>query len=749
MPRFLILTVLCFAIYCGPCSAQSITFSPDQSFAPINKEIITGINNPWLYFQVEGTYDTLQNKFTSSEYSDDLIDQISPLHISNLRFPGGTLANFYHFYGAQGYGGQSNELECRSGLLDIPLDMKQRMANDNRQDQNAIVHHVSMVNKLEASQGNNVSTNYVLNILTHYINGDFLDYNWAIDSIIKFHFEEEGLDEAIPLTFRNIDEDVIPLLAPQMNKIMDDPLMQSVIEILKTDNNFVTRVVENLAALNYLKQNDIDIQGIELGNELYFYYMLFDDDLSEVAYDCLTYNDEDPIQTSDLTIGSILQGTIKYLMLYQIYDEAIKEFIGDYKLGLTMGPETSVIAIDDTTSFRIQKTWRGFTKLMYFWNLSMALHPEAPALIQHHYVSKLWECGFANFDNLEDILPTYPSYFEFYFDHLDDFIYEHIPDTIDKEIWITEWNIKGTTASNTMVQAGFIAHFFDFFLEHSCSDQLAQITSSNYHNLIIDLFYAFALINAEVDPKTGKMTSKINLMYYPFLMFSEVFQSNNTLYNSKINFSDVLPIGTENYMLKQDAYFNVEDNIIEYVYSNYSNDTITISLDSIKLNNEITKYATIEKHQFLNADKWYSSNQGCANIYDSLNQKYFDYSFEGNLIIDEENLILYPNTLGNYRLRFEDRVLTSNSFGEVKDEITLYPNPNQGAFTLSNLGETNFRLRITDVMGKVVTEIKVGAHSNQIDLDLNQGTYFANIFHLKDETKLETLKFTIVGSSLE
>ncbi len=730
--------------------AQSLYFKIDQQCDVTNDSIIHSFNNPWIYNQLKANYNAVSEDFYYSSYSEDLIDELSPLQINNLRFPGGTIANFYHFFGEKGYGIDLNELECREGLLDIPQDIIKRTLHDQFMDTNIIVHHVEQVKKLENVQGNKVSTNYVLNIFTHYVNGDFFNINNKIDEAISETFTFNGLGSVLNQKFNTISETAIPDAIPLIYQILGSEKIDEAKASLKADLNFQTRVTENIGALLYLTLNGLKLNAIELGNELYFYLMFFDDDLSEIGFDCTNINPNNQIKLADLSIGGIIQSLVKYLLLYDIYDETIKKFVGDYPLGLVMGPHGSVIEFEGPTVFNIKREWNSYNKIMHLWNLSMALHPKAKGLIQHHYMNKIWGCGLVAFDNLESALPTYPTYYNFYFDHLEDIIYESIPDTIEKDIWMTEWNMEGATGSNTIVQTGYIAQFIDFILSHECNNKSSKISTINYHNLVIDIFWAFALINASYELKDGILIRKLkkNLMYFPFLIFSNIFKRNNTLTNVAIENNHILPMDIPDYLVKMDAYFSKDSNTLEFIYTNYSEDTLSISLDSIKVDVDPSFKASINTHQFLSAERWYSSNQGCVHIYDSTNQKYFDYKFNKNIILDQEKLILPPLSHGNYQLKFEDEAATpirQNHANRVH-LFNLFPNPNDGSFTVSNRTVELMTLQITNILGEEIHHQELYTGSNFIHIEFAPpGSYFAKIVNKTNGNIESVLKFTITN----
>ena len=83
---------------------------------------------------------------------------------------------------------------------------------------------------------------------------------------------------------------------------------------------FQARSAENVNAIARLLESDIEIAGIELGNENYAMTMLQDDDLSEIPFDCTT--PDSVIQqygTISLPLQAYMQAILKYGMLCKLY----------------------------------------------------------------------------------------------------------------------------------------------------------------------------------------------------------------------------------------------------------------------------------------------------------------------------------------------------------------------------------------------------------------------------------------------
>jgi len=91
-----------------------------------------------------------------------------------------------------------------------------------------------------------------------------------------------------------------------------------------------------------------------------------------------------------------------------------------------------------------------------------------------------------------------------------------------------------------------------------------------------------------------------------------------------------------------------------------------------------------------------------------------------------------------YQSAYSVQVPLSNDDNSLNDKITLYPNPAQDYFKLSNI--TNAEIIITDTMGKTVLVLNGVNDSQEINIaSLSKGIYFISI---KTENLNQTLKFS-------
>jgi len=113
--------------------------------------------------------------------------------------------------------------------------------------------------------------------------------------------------------------------------------------------------------------------------------------------------------------------------------------------------------------------------------------------------------------------------------------------------------------------------------------------------------------------------------------------------------------------------------------------------------------------------------------------------FTNNVVSNECNYSLIKSTATlNFSTPLTNTVYLENeNFENYPNKIGLYPNPNKGKFTISNL--ENFNIEIYDILGHLVFTKK--AAQNVIETGLKKGIYFVKI--TSEEGKIETQKMVV------
>ena len=323
-----------------------------------------------------------------------------------------------------------------------------------------------------------------------------------------------------------------------------------------------------------------------------------------------------------------------------------------------------------------------------------------------------------------------------------------------------------------------------FELEYQ--NTMNDISGGNYSNLQIHLDSLTSLnskLNKTIEEELNGIKASV-----PFSSVTDSMYVENlkyTIYGSPFTrFANILSLA---YFAQNTNEIELRDSILVYTNSLYFADSIMlVELDEMaSLMNGIAcpAYLSIKNSDIpLSMDlntiqqthltiKNYGSSLA-QNVYvkiskDGIFQFSSDSIFIGDIDVNEEKNFtfnitspLLADTICYYSITiFADSALTRPKGGAIlsvdmnsgikqinkmETNISIFPNPNEGLFTIEaeNLVEANLKIEITDNLGRKVYEENIANHSNkflhQIDLkDFLSGIYFLN---LKSETFNHTYK---------
>ena len=290
------------------------------------------------------------------------------------------------------------------------------------------------------------------------------------------------------------------------------------------DANIITAPsTEIIQIIQKLKENNINILGIELGNELY-----------------------------NTSFSNIIEGE-KYVKIAKQFSEDIKSKFPNLKIG--------VIAAPLNRKLRRHSIWNDLLIKEDFYD----------AIIIHSYakvIKGIDEAGQMIKEVSESV--DKKRTFEIYRDRILKFLKISYGNEIaaynslfnNKPIWLTEWNLQmSRTTGNTMFQSLFVS---SFLLELASNKQLKNINLSIYHNLA----------GRDVSGSIFMMDNKkmiTHSTYFPFTIVNSFFENEGSNISRKM---------INQYCFEYTAALSQDDNK-SYIWLNWSENSISISKDSI------------------------------------------------------------------------------------------------------------------------------------------------------------------------
>lgn len=705
--------------------AQSVNIEYDAA-NKLNKNFY-GVSAANMYSILQGDYNEATNMYDITFFGDGIIDELVNLDLNTIRFPGGTISQYYHFYNSTGYGSQNDELFCRAGYLPV-VGMEERLSTDYLYSENHIVPFAKMIKELETRQNRAIEVLYVINIMTHFFQGDFIPANPFIDSLIVLNAGSlsDKLDES--MTETSLDE------LEAASQIAADVMRDTTIELIKAyllnQDGFANRFTENLMALQFLDEKDVDVKGIEIGNESYSFTMLLDDDLSEIPFDCTT---PDSIIQSygniELSLKARLQGLIKYILIAEMYNDAVKSFF-DMETGVVIGASNQGVNNVGLDSFYIRKYTGADAKFKEVWNRALNKFDFFDAYIPHMYMQPQPDCEILEAFST-DALSTYiKARSNFYFDEVIPFQMANLLSfNKNKPFWATEWNINQPFVfSNTFAQA---SHTFQFLNRTSHLQNEYNLELLTYHQLVGWNFNRYALIRPEPIPAE-------NISYFPIRQaMYHAFDFTKQLFNEEwrivdIDFSNWLPeeiVNNRNIHLW--VYLSPDNTQLAINFLNTSN--IDFSLDltrRIDLNangsNDVIQH-NIENYviQILDAESMLSSNRGC----DEYPQYFDDYTVQ-SYSDAAQNAAIAAKSLGNIVLDLKQ--ITTSTIDNLSQQQVLYPNPANDAFRIKDAPNSKIeRIRLTTTLGKQVKNWSFATNKSYAIDGLENGSYLVQLLDSK------------------
>jgi hypothetical protein len=307
-------------------------------------------------------------------------------------------------------------------------------------------------------------------------------------------------------------------------------------KVMFVANMLTGTVDEMLFCLKFFKERNIEIAGVELGNEFYFreYRETFPD-----------------VET--------------YIQKARVFAVALKKF--DSKIPV------AVVAADPTEP----NPKNEHARFMNRWNQILGKESFYHAYVPHLYpkVKGCEEQGGENlkavFDCINVTLAT--DHFRYH-----EIVTEHYKQFYgNKKMWVTEWNVDAAnTTANTLRHAAFVSEFLMGLIDAN-NNNSNLIEHAFFHNLGSNGYAApiFSLTHQK-QVRYLKRVGNIayNTTYYPFLYLSNLIKSGAQRLESKIQY----PAGTDNLSFVARTFISRDAKKIYVYFANKGPQTVALDL---------------------------------------------------------------------------------------------------------------------------------------------------------------------------
>lgn len=692
--------------------SQAVSLETDTGIR--TRDAFIGASTEFMYSIMRGVANQAGTAYETAWPDSGVLDELLPLQLHHLRFPGGTVSQYYHFRGNRGYGTIPEDLECREGFIHLP-NMIQKVSTDAYYPQNLIGSYRTMAERGGAETP--VQTLYVLNLMSHFFHGDLAPFNAVMDEVIAEHAAELG--PYLSASPRFLDTARVSAAVSALQLAFQDDRVADVRYALLQQPGFQFRVADNLDAVNFLLTNNLPVTGIELGNENFAYTMLKDDDLSEFPYDCTT---PDSIVYGygaiSLPTKAYLQAILKYAIVSEIYAD-IFHLNTDIPVGGVLTPNEFRVEFLTLDSFEILPSGSERARYYELWNGFIGNLDFFDALMPHFYMNSIPECP--TFDGLsaDSITLFGKHYLDFYFtDILPNQLQTIRRQVSDKPLWITEWNINTANLfGNTFFHASHCFRFMNFMNAHQREYGIDLV---NYHNLSAWNYNQFALIRTEdVD---SVFTVNRQAMYYPFMLMGELHQEQPFVATADMAalFGHAASSPEHYYQ----AYTSPENDALIVHFINLSEHAVEADLTTAVFAHSHPggeggpKEATGAELRLLNAGSIFSSDRGC----DAYPQYFDTYTWE-TASYDRETVALPPYSLGVLRIGLSQVVAIPEN--QWRGSVHIHPNPADDYISLSlpdDLRMETEHVIFRDIAGKTLQVIPL--HSGNIPTALLPPGYY-------------------------
>lgn len=695
---------------------EDINLNQTSSNQPIDKRF-TAASNITINDQLDYKLDSNNNLIDSLHFTEAYLNLLKDLQIQDYRFPGGTLGNYYHF-NDNGNGIDTNDMVCKPkrGYVFDQLRFDQFFTK------NTMHYFVEFMHNMSNQSNESKGIYYHLNIHKHIYHKQLMAANPYINATLNALFDSATINQSV----NNFSPSDLDYYVNKLSTIKRNNFTNSIKNYLANDSAFRYYFLENIASINFLLANNIKVKGIELGNETQAEYLLYDDDLSLLGYDC--YNVPDTIEVNgfdNLRMRDYLEGIYKFWVITSIYADFIK---ANYHIptGVPASLHFAYLFADNDNTYQIRDDYGLAERQAHLWNRFLANDSTYDAMIPHYYTARYIPCEI--YDSVLTIVSMEQLY-NYSLDFLkksaeDLFNYQMtqlLDDIGNKRIWVTEWNLNGNTyMNNTFMHSYFIQQMFLNAIKIH-EQNLFNIDTWIIHNMASSS-YVFALVQS---------ASRGNGHIYKKFLGPEIFQMWNTTLNHKVkrlNYDWNTLINNSNHFVTVDGFINEQKDTLYIHFANPTSDTFLLDFNNITFTNDTTDLiGAVVKEHILNANSWQSNNTACYVLaLDTLDKSYIIK----NQPIDFGKSYTIPSfSIGKIAVALYKDIPSKINNNLKSFKFKIYPNITKHTITveINNKNALNNTYQIITQEGKIITQF----YNNQSVFILDVQQYNNGMYYLK------------------
>ncbi len=694
----------CFFLLPVLSKAQSVNWDLDLSTAqplhsslngfntgPAFNEIFTASASPQQIIDNCALFGPPLNTVTDYEITSltpqpDLVEKTASLRPSMLRFPGGTIANYYHLYEytggiydptnlvfAKGFGAQEKETRVYGGGNPI---RRQYCKTDNR------------INLTDPSENPN------------YING-FANYVEAVESSVHNQGDSDYEIEVIYVAnlLTHFRTNVLSTIKAA-HLTPSDPA--NILNIADPTARFELYYKETIDAIQYLMNRGVKVVGVEMGNELYF--------------------NEYQSGHSNVTPQA-------YMQLCEIYAARIEEVYPDMKFAVASDHAN---AAWNTTLANYSPSFYDAVVLHEYYTATTCLNAnqgcsdacDVDLINDRACRFDCGKCALGDYTESEVTGELAAAIAEF---------------PADKKIWMTEWGIISTGGQgsnldyfNTFLYASFtFEHLLQQFAYNAESQN--RLEYSTHHRI------GYKIDWSVIQSVIGTDTSVIRSNFHSFSLLNELFISDSAYQTAGVssqNLSSATDFHASTFVVPDEE----GDAALYLCYTNKGNSDLPFTLQAMNpISFEGNQYtlSTLGKTSYL-----YAADS--AGLYASFgttkfNGQFYDHTLTPTLFSTESSIpdinsyALPAYSMGVIKLELSLLNTSIEKAGGLTSAIRLYPNPNEGTvyIDLPPLMQQAPSISLFDMKGRnIPTSSLIEGNKAKLEThSLPPGVYFVQLIH--------------------